>query len=125
MGTTTYEIKFVFHPDYLYTHVFAEGLSLSTSHDLWAEIADELRLLSFKKVLFAADIIKQMNLLDVFQAASDLVGMGFTGIKIAFVNPNPSHYNNTKFAEIVGDNGGMYGKIFQDANEAKSWLLKT
>jgi hypothetical protein len=122
---TAYEIKFVHHPEYLYTHVSAEGLTLHTSHDLWAEVAAELRLVSFNKVFFSVDISKQGNLLDVFQAASGLSGMGFGGVRIAFVNPNPTHYNNTKFAEIVGDNKEIYGKIFQDACEAKSWLLKT
>ena len=121
---TTYEIKFVYHPDYLYTHVFAEGFTLGTSHDLWAEVANELRSVSFKKLLFAVDVMKQGNLLDLFQAASALLGMGFREIKIAFVNPNPSHYNNTKFAEIVGDDIGICGKIFHDTVEAKDWLLK-
>lgn len=59
----------------------------------------------------------------MFDAAAGVVQLGLTGIKIAYVDTNPDHIENVRFAELVGTNRGANAKVFVSVGEAEAWLL--
>lgn len=89
----------------------------------WQEIADECLSTGCRKVLIEKQISAVASMVDFFQIASDVPYMGFAGVKVAFVSSAPSHFEPTKFAEIVATNRGLNVKLFDNVEEAEAWLL--
>ena len=68
------------------------------------------------------NIKEAVSLPDVYMIASEIPQL-FYGIRIAFVDMYMDHQSINKFGEIVATNRGVHGKIFNDVEEAKRWLL--
>ena len=118
-----YKLEFEYRPDYLYAYVSGEKDSLEISRSFWREIADECRRINNSKLLIVEDIKEAVSTMDMYQIASEIPLLGLNGIRIAFVDRYIEQQSINEFGEIVATNRGIYGKIFNDVEEAEKWLL--
>ena len=120
---TKYSLTFEHRPKYLYAYVAGQEDSYEISRSYWQAISDELKKTGYDMVLVDEDLVESATLPDVFQLLSELAGMGFAGIRIAFSDRRVEHKDLNDFGELVGTNRGLNGKAFNDEAEAEKWLL--
>ena len=60
---------------------------------------------------------------NAFVSSQGIVGLGLDGIKIAFVDIDPSNHEVNKFGELVAANRGANARVFYDEDPALDWLL--
>jgi hypothetical protein len=75
-------------------------------------------------VLVEEDIPEAISISEAFELASQIPELGFSRIKIAFVDRYADQAELNEFAEIVATNRGAFGRFFIDLAEAEDWLLK-
>lgn len=118
-----YVLRFKEHADYLYAFVTGERDSYEISRQYWKEVADECRRVRCKKVLIEEDISEEMSTTETYRFTSEIIDLGFSGIRIAFVDRHLNQKELNKFGELVATNRGLLGKVFDDVEEAEKWLL--
>ncbi len=118
-----YTLEFEQRPKYLYAYVKGEEDSLEISLQYWKEIADECRRTGYKKVFIEEDIKEEVSIIEMYQFASEISKIGYSDIRVAFVDRYLNQQELNKFGELVATNRGMNGKIFNSSEEAEEWLL--
>ena len=119
-----YQIKFERRPNYLYAYVNGERDSLAISLGFWREIAAECERAQARKILIEEDIEESVSMVEMYQIAAEIPKMGFSGALIAFVDRFLEQQDVNRFGELVANNRGLRGKIFNDVKEAEKWLLE-
>lgn len=119
-----YNIEFDYRPSYLYVYVWGEKDSLEISRQYWREIAAECKKNRCSKLLIVEDIKEIVSLTAMYQIASEIPQLDFSGVRIAFVDRYIEQQTLNQFGEIVATNRGIYGKIFDSVEQAEHWLLK-
>lgn len=118
-----YQITFEQRPQYLYVYVTGKHDSYEISRAYWLEVAEHCRNISCNKILIEEDIPEAVSLAEMYQLATELPQMGFLGVRVAFYDRYAGQHDLNEFGELVANNRGLYGKIFNDINEAETWLL--
>lgn len=118
-----FSLSFEHRTGYLYAFVSGQHDSYEISRQYWQEIADLLTTTQYKKILIEEDIMEAASMSDVFQLVSELAGMGFGGIKIAFFDRQIAHSELNDFGALVASNRGLQGVAFNDFGKAEEWLL--
>ena len=118
-----YELSFEYRPEYLYASVTGEEDSYEISKQFWLEIAAECKRSDVKKVLIEEDIAENVSMSDMYRFASEILQLGFTGIRVAFVDVQLDQQDLNKFGETVATNRGLLSRVFTNAAEAEKWLL--
>lgn len=118
-----YRLTFEHRPGYLYAHVEGKEDSYEISRAYWQEVANECKAHGYRKVLVVEDISECGTVAEAYQVSSELPKMGFTHIKVAFVDRYVEQQETNQFAELVAVNRGVNGKIFNDVTEAEKWLI--
>ncbi len=108
---------------YLYAHVTGGPDFLDLSRRFWSEIAVACRRTGARKLLVEAALFGTASVMDVYQLVSELLGMGFASIKIAYVNKGTLTEEIMRFAETVALNRGAWGRVFTEVALAEQWLL--
>ncbi len=120
-----YTLEFEQRPEYLYAYVRGEKDSLEISLQYWKEIADECWRAGYKKVFIEEDIKEEGSTIEMYQFSSELPNIGFSGIRVAFVDRHLDQQELNKFGELVATNRGVNGKVFNSSQEAEEWLLSS
>jgi hypothetical protein len=118
-----YSISFENRPNYLYVYVSGEHDSYEISRRYWQEVAGECARLNASKVLIEEDIAEAVSIGEMYRLATEIPELGFFGIFIAFVDRYIEHHDLNQFGELVVNNRGVFGKIFNDVEAAEKWLL--
>jgi hypothetical protein len=118
-----YEIFFEYRPQYLYVHVAGEQDSYEISKKYWQEIAEECKKSDCKKVLIEENLRENVSMPDMYQFASEILQLGFFGIRVAFVDLQEEQQQLNKFGETVATNRGLFSRVFSNSQEAENWLL--
>jgi len=118
-----YTLEFEQRPEYLYAYVRGEKDSLEISLQYWKEIADECWRAGYNKVFIEEDINGEMSIIEMYQFTSEISNIGFSGIRVAFVDRCLNQRELNTFGELVATNRGLNGKIFNSSEEAEEWLL--
>lgn len=118
-----YKITFEHRGGYLYACVQGKEDSYEISAAFWTDIAKYCKENSFSKVLVEEDFETDTSILEKYELVSHGHELGFTGIKIAFIDRNPEQMKGNLFAETVACNRGLFGKVFSNVEEAEKWLL--
>jgi hypothetical protein len=118
-----YNLEFEERTDYLYAYVSGDNHKLDIVRQYWSEIAEECRRTKCGKLLIVKNIKEIISKTEMYQIASEVQGMGFFGIKIAFVDQYVEQYAVNKFGELVANNRSIYIKVFNTVEEAENWLL--
>lgn len=117
-----YTLTFDHRPEYLYAAVCGDKDSYAISKQYWMEIAAHLKETDYRRLLIDEDIEQAASVTDVFQLVSELPGMGFTGIRVAFCDRKIEHKDLNDFGELVGSNRGLNGRVFNDVKLAEEWI---
>jgi hypothetical protein len=118
-----YNLEFEERTDYLYAFVSGDKDSVEICTQYWREIADECRRTKCSKVLIVEDIKESVSTTEMYQIASEIPDMDFSGIKIAFVDQYIEQHAVNEFGGLVATNRGLNVKLFNTAEEAEKWLL--
>lgn len=121
--TKLFSLRFEHRTGYLYAYVSGEHDSYEISRQYWQEIADLLKTTEYARLLVEEDIIENSSMSEVFQLGSEMAGMGFGGIKIAFFDRHIGHSDINDFGALVGSNRGLHALAFDDFEKAETWLL--
>ena len=119
----SYSVTFEHRPGYLYAYGKAVKDSFEISLGFWTEIAAHCKANNFSKVLVEEDFETDNEILDTYEIVSQGHKVGFTRVKIAFVDRHNSQMNNNLFGETVARNRGILGRVFPNVEEAEKWLL--
>ena len=118
-----YTLEFEKRPEYLYAFVKGEKDSYEISRQYWSEVANECRRATRQKVLIEEDIDDEMSMTEMYRFMSEIMEIGFSGIRVAFVDRYISQRELNKFGALVATNRGFFGKICSDVKAAEEWLL--
>lgn len=117
-----YKIAFEYHPTYLYAHVEGEKHGYEILMQYFEEIVKECKENNFRQVLVEEDIMGVTSMVDIFRTASELPRLGFTRIRLAFVDRHPKHKDLNKFGRLVAANRGIDVQLFDNVADADMWL---
>lgn len=120
-GVKPYNLTFETRDGYLYAYVEGEEDSYDISRAFWLEIAEESKRLGIPDVLVDENIVANASMAEVFQLAAEIPAMGFG--RVAFVDRYLSQNDVNAFGELVANNRGMNGKVFNDLTSAEAWLV--
>lgn len=117
-----YELKFEERPGYTRAHVRGERDSVAISLAYWTEIARHCHEHDVRGVLVIEEIAQRAAVLDIYEVAAGLVALGFSDIRIAFVDRNADELPMMQFGETVARNRGIDGRVFANEADAEAWL---
>ena len=69
------------------------------------------------------DISVNVTITEIYEFASEILQMGFYGIRVVFFDLYLEHQEINNFGETVATNRGLLSRIFTDFDEAERWLL--
>jgi hypothetical protein len=118
-----YKLTFEYRPQYLYAFVTGEKDSYEISKQYWQEVADECQKSGIKKVLIEEDLKENVSMPEMYRFASEIPGLGFFGIRVAFVDRQQDQQQLNQFGETVATNRGLFSRVFNNFAEAEKWLL--
>ena len=117
-----YELRFEQREHYLYAHVKGEHDSVAISTAYWTDIAQRCQEIDARRLLVVEDLAERAQVLDVYEIAAGLVALGFSRIRIAFVDLQLEELPMMLFGETVARNRGIDGRVFRDIASAAAWL---
>lgn len=123
-GEKGYRISFEERSDYLFAKVEGKFDAPEISTRYWGEIAEKCCELKPSRLFVEEDLQEQVeSIADVYEVASDISMRALSGIRIAFFDTQPDHYEKNLFAELVSRNLGLNVKVFASREAALEWLL--
>jgi len=123
-GFLSYEMKVTFMGQYVEALSIGEK-SARTADKLWAEIIQVCQEQDCYRVLGIAESTRQMTVMDSINHEELFKKFGVTPkYKIAWTESNRQEFEKLKNLEIILVNRGYRGKVFNDVDEARAWLLK-
>src|SRR5215203_1308029 len=120
-ATKSYELTFEVRDGYAYAYIAGEHDNLEVCSAYWGEIGQKLTDHGITKVLIVEDIAEESPLADVYHLVCGLADMGFSGVKVAFVDRYSDHQALNDFGVLVATNRGLIGKAFSNESEGEKW----
>ncbi len=117
-----YTIVFEDYPKYLYALVHGEKYGYEILAGFLHEIADECQKRNFNKVLVEENISATASQTDVFRIASELPQLGFSNIRLAYIDRFSEQQELNEFGQEVAENRGVDVQIFSSQEDADKWL---
>jgi len=109
--------------DHLYARVVTETINAEILISIFGKLVPICKENGTENLLIEHFSGGKLTATDAFDAAIGILELDISTIKIAYVDPDPSHLENLKFGELVAVNRGARGMAFSDIEEAKDWLL--
>ena len=120
-----FSINYTDCDNYLHAFVSGEKDSVDVSLAYWETISTECRKRGYSAVLIEENFPNQGSALDIYAIASQLPELGTRGLRIAFVDTEPSHNDLNMFGETVSVNRGFHGRVFVNREDAVAWLTSS
>ena len=118
-----YALTFEQRSEYLYVYVEVYVATYEVTHEYCTKIAIAASGFPGRRVLIEKASAPQLSTLEAFKLVSELPSMGFTRIKMAFVDHSLNSDEVNNFAEMVGNNMGLNARTFDHVHAAERWLL--
>lgn len=121
------EWNIIINDEHKYIEVITRGIAdKESSLSMVKAVINEVEARNIKKVLFNHRNLENVigSVLDIYQRPQELKesGLKFNGKTALIIKPE--HWEHYRFLETVCKNQGILVSIFQDKEEAISWLLK-
>lgn len=123
IAAPAYWLTFEDKTGYLLARVQGLTDSLEISIAFWQEIALEVHVRRPARLLVHESFRNNLSGPDVVEVATFMTELGFTTIKVAFVDDQFEQLDVNRLAETIVADRGMRAKVFADLGEAESWLL--
>ena len=110
------------HGSHLRAHVFDGTDSVPVSIAMWKLLAEQCREYSARRLLVLEDLAGSVDVADIGAVVAAIVGLGFAGIRIAFVELRDDMSVN-EHGEILALEQGVTICVFGNESQARRWLL--
>lgn len=117
-----YVINFEDGPNYLYALVHGDQYGYEILARFLREIADECRERNVRQVVIEENISATASEEDVFRIASELSQLGFSDIRMAYIDRFAEQMELNEYGRKVAEDSGVDVKIFSSLEEADKWL---
>ena len=117
-----YTIVFENYPNYLYALVHGESYGYEVLTGFLKEIAHEVLARGFERVLIEENISAGATKDVAFRVASELPELGFTGIRMAYVDRFLEQEEVNEYGRDVAVHNGIEVRLFDDQEMANRWL---
>ena len=117
-----YTIVFEDYPNYLYALVHGEQYGYDVLAGFLREIADECIKRGFSQVLIEENISATASKDDVFRIATELPKLGFSEIRLAYIDRFSEQKEINEYGREVAEDRGVDVRIFTNLEEANRWL---
>lgn len=117
-----YELKFAYHPDYLFASVVSEQDSLDMSKDFWLRILAEGEKRRYKKILIEENIEGNLTASEIYDFSVWLSKQKVDNVLVAFTDVHTEHLESNQFGELIATNRGFRVRVFATRDEAIKWL---
>lgn len=118
-----YEISFERRDGYLYARITGDTSLSATKVETWKEIISTCRADGSERLLVTLDGPGNTTEADAFDSSREIVAIGLSDLKIAYVDLDPANHQNNQFGELVAENRGAFAKVFVSEKEAEDWLM--
>ena len=124
MPEPTFRIDYSRDGALLRAHVTGVNGTLETTLACWTALAAELRRDPTPKALLVVDDMEgepppPEQLAEFVQA---MVGMGFEGVRVAYVEAHAEQIPAVEFGEILAREQGFDARVFGNEDDARIWL---
>ena len=117
------EIEVTFENDYV-NIIFNGEKNLDLAKKVFSRAVETCVTHNCYKILGIANTTKPISTIEMFDFNDFINELGFNyKYRMAWVELNPKVFEIIRFNETVLKNRGIPGKLFNDINEAKNWLL--
>jgi hypothetical protein len=116
------EITFEERQGYLYAFVSGEKDSAAVSLESWRRVLEACYRLGYTRLMVEEDFPNQPTALEIYTVVSEVARMVTAPLRIAFVDRRSEHRELNLFGENVAVNRGVSGRIFDNTEQAESWL---
>ena len=123
MPDPPFRIEYQREGELLRARVTGVNGSLETTLDYWMALAGEVRRLAPAALLVVDDMEGEPpppEQLELFVHA--MVGMGFEGIRVAYVEAHAEQIPAVEFGEILAREQGFDARVFGNEGDARIWL---
>ena len=118
-----FRIEYQREGELLRAHVTGVNCSLETTLDYWTAMAAEVRRLAPAALLVVDDMEGEPpppEQLEQFVKA--MVGMGFEGVRVAYVEAHAQQIPEVEYGEILAREQGFDARVFGNEFDARMWL---
>ena len=122
IAARSYVINFQDGPNYLYALVHSDQYGYDVLAGFLREIADECRKRNFTQVMIEENISATTSEEDVFRIASELPQLGFSDIRMAYIDRFSDQKELNEYGRKVAEDSGVDVRIFNSLEEAAEWL---
>ena len=122
VGETPYRIVFEDYPNYLYALVHSEQYGYDVLAGFLSEIAAECKRRGFSQVVIEENISATASDDDVVRIASELPELGFSNIRMAYIDRFADQQEMNEMGKEVALDHGIDVRIFANQRDAESWL---
>jgi hypothetical protein len=124
-ANTLYRIVFEEYPNYLYALVHGEQYGYEVLSGFLREIADECKKRGFKQVVIEENISATASNEDVVRIASELPELGFSDIRMAYIDRFLDQKEMNEMGQDVAVHHGVDVQIFANQLDAERWLAES
>jgi hypothetical protein len=120
---TRFQLRYENRPGYLFVHVTGPDDSFEITLAYWLEIARECSRRGVRRVLVLDDLYAEQATEDELdRLIAALVGAGFEGMRVAFVEPRSERLARVEHAELKARELGYTVRVFSEQTTADLWL---
>ena len=124
MSAPAFHIDYSREGDLLRAHVTGVNGTLETTMAYWTALAAELQREQVPKSLLVVDDMEgeppPPEQLEQFVQA--MVGMGFEGVRVAYVEAHAQQIPEVEYGEILAREQGFDARVFGNEFDARMWL---
>ena len=117
-----FRIRFDDEPDFLRAYVYDGTDSLEVSLAMWRMLADECEAAGSARLMVLEDLRSTVDLPGIEAVMDAISKSNIAHVRIAFVELDQD-IQGAEFAEILGVERGLTGRVFSHEAEARHWLV--
>ena len=121
-SSADFRLTFETSDDCLYAFVSGPKDNLSVSKQFWAQVHAKAVETGSTKILVEEDFPNQVSTTEMFEVGEFIAKTFGPKIKIAHVDKQLSNMDLNMFAEVVATNRSLFGRVFNNREEAENWL---
>lgn len=120
---TSFSIDYHRHGSLLRAHVTGVNGTLETTLAYWMSLAEEVRRERPRSLLVVDDMEGDPPPPEqLAQFVEAMVGLGFEGVRVAYVEAHPKQIPDVEHGEILARERGFDARVFGTETDAALWL---
>lgn len=122
LADAPYRIVFEDYPNYLYALVHSEQYGYEVLAGFLREIAEQCKARGYNQVVIEENISATASDEDVVRIASELPALGFSDIRMAYIDRFSDQSEMNEMGKEVALDHGVDVRLFSNQADADKWL---